>query len=114
MSTAIMLAYSRHGFVIAADGLRKNTDNPDDFTLTAKKIFDLSYGKNHIAYTLTGTAQYMPDGSETVVFDFYQEMAAVATALRRQHCRNLNDYATRMSRMINGRLRAATSKASIA
>jgi hypothetical protein len=104
-----MWAYSSEGFVIAADGLRVNSDDRNRFTLKAKKIYDLSGGQNHIACALSGAVQYTADHSEAIVFDLNNETMVAASSLREKRCRNLVGYAVRLSREINERFRIAAS-----
>jgi hypothetical protein len=113
MSTAIMLAYSPDGFVIAADGLQKNSYDPNKFNPTTQKIFDLSYGRDHIAFSLSGVAQYTAAHSDSVVFDFNEEALAAAASLHGRHCKKLGGYAVRLSRIINERLRIVASHGSV-
>jgi len=69
MSTAIYSAYTRNGFLVAADG-RRTGEYPSD---TAQKI--LSFRNNpSVAYTFLGYAELGPDGSPEVSFRFSDEV----------------------------------------
>jgi hypothetical protein len=68
MSTAIVSVYTSDGFIIGADGLRKNTDG-SDVTKTARKIFLFESEITRLAYAWSGTTQVF-DSNNQSVFDF--------------------------------------------
>ena len=58
MSTAIIRIYTREGFVIAADGLRRKINSKNPVATAAQKIFPTSSRWGTLAFAFAGTTEY--------------------------------------------------------
>jgi hypothetical protein len=101
--TAIVRLYMSdpEGFIVAADGLKTHSENPDFNILNSQKIFRIDGMGKQLAYSSTGTIQLTPDNSEQVVFDFSVEAMAAARKLYYRRYKDLRRYAIAFSELIN-------------
>ena len=102
MSTAIARFYTPEGFVIAADGRKRDAETHSIVNDNTQKIFGLS--GMQIGYALMGIIELSPEGSKEISFDFCNEIAKSAQDLTGRKSKNLFGYATRLSKPINRRL----------
>jgi hypothetical protein len=96
MSTAILRMYTPQGFVIVADG--RSTDREMELTGEedeTQKIFNISGGGHHIAFSSSGVAQLSHS------FSLIKEILRVSASLSSAKCKNLAGYANRLASGVN-------------
>lgn len=100
MSTAIIAIHTEEGFVIAADGRRKQGTKL--ITDSEQKIFLVQRKWDTLAYALAGiTTLYEDETLESLVFDFRQAARSSFAALSKVHPLNFALFAEKLSRRIN-------------
>jgi hypothetical protein len=105
MATAILIVYTKEGFFIAADGLKRTSDGKVVGT-SAQKLFPIEGPTpSFAAYALAASVQLSPPGEdEEIVSDFIKEMEA-ATADAGSAPPNLQAYMEGIATRIRGSLR---------
>ena len=104
MSTAIVTIHTEEGFVIAADGRRKQGARL--ITDSEQKFFPVQRKWDTLAYALAGiTTLYEDERFESLVFDFREAARSSFTALSKVHPANFALFAERLSRRINKSLK---------
>jgi hypothetical protein len=102
MATAIFRTYTASGFVVAADGRKKERDGPVVSEHT-QKIFDFG----GLAYSFTGNIEMGPDFGPNILFDFTKEFSRFALAISTRRYASLEAYADQISKRVNSQLREA-------
>jgi len=106
MATAIVSVYTSEGFVIGADGLRRDALTGSIVSDKARKIFFAQANKTALSYAWAGATNLCgPDG--TTLFNFLEESVAVAKAFASGHAGSLVDYVQRFVRTVYERLLVA-------
>lgn len=107
MSTAIVRTYTREGFIIAADGLVRGSDDLKEVTDKAQKVFPFGGIGALLAYSIAGTPCIASRDGTKVAFDFVKRIETATQALSVQRFNTLFDYANRACRPIYRALEAA-------
>jgi hypothetical protein len=105
--TAIVRVCTRQGFVIAADGRRRRTEDWKTFETisdSVQKIFDLQGSGRCLAYGLAGSVS-VPDENGKVELDFATEAQSAVERLRNIEPAEFKSYVERFGRLLNGALR---------
>ena len=105
MSTAIAKHYVYEGFVIAADGRKRDSETHAIISDKTQKIFEIP--GMQIGYALMGTVELSPENSEEITFDFCSQIVNGIADLGQRTFKDLLEYATALSNQINGHLAEA-------
>lgn len=97
MSTAIVSPYTREGFVIGADGMRRDQRTGKVLDLKAQKIFLVEDEKVRLAYAWAGVTHLL-DPQDQPVFVFANETASAASNARAHG--HFGDYVTALCKEI--------------
>ena len=111
MSTSIISIYTGQGFMVAADGRKRNTDTTLIVSDDTQKIFPIEQPGRHLVYAISGTGELTHPGSADVVFDFAKELEVAVNALTDQKLDSLWHYADALSKAF--RHLPGTAKAAI-
>jgi hypothetical protein len=107
MATAIARLYTPQGFVVGADGRRRQEDK-GVFTVasdTQQKVFPLESGDMNIAYCMAGAIVITPeDRDDLIVFDLMGESKKANETLATQRFDNLQQYAQGFAELIHEKL----------
>jgi hypothetical protein len=112
MSTAIIVAYTPDGFIMAADGRGIDSKHPTKHDDSVQKIFAIQDAKRRLAFMVSGSAVIGSDGGED--FSFVAESNKAAEVMRLSRWRDLEGYGGEFSRIINKALRKAKATGRIA
>lgn len=108
MSTAIVRTYTSEGFVIAADGRARGTDDWKVQTDEAQKIFPIGGSSTRfLAYSISGAASIPSRDATEMAFDFVKEINIATQALSARRYSSLGDYAKRAFRAVHQKLKDA-------
>ncbi len=107
MPTTIMGIYTNQGFVIAADGRKKDSARDLIISDCAQKIWPIQNGKAMLAYALAGDIGVTPKRSSQVIFDFVEEVRKTVESdlMTREQPTTLNAYAELVAQELNLSLR---------
>jgi len=96
MSTAIVRAQTKDGFIIAADGRETNFTTGEVLSENRQKIFQV--GQSPAAYCATGSTLLgdMSDNLENVLFNFNQHLRANTAFVSTEDCVSMVDCAKRV------------------
>jgi hypothetical protein len=97
MPTAIVSAYTPEGFVIGADGLRREAKTNEITTRKAIKLHFTETSNGCIGYAWAGTTSILADGAS---FNFIQESESVAKDLAATTFEYFPDYTIRFTDLI--------------
>ena len=112
MSTAIIVAYTENGFVVAADGRSLDSRDPTKHDDSVQKIFPIEDAARALAFAVSGAAVIGSDAGED--FSFVAEANHGAQALRSSAWSDLEGYGREFARIINKALRKAKDTGRIA
>jgi hypothetical protein len=105
MATAIVRYYCPNGFLIAADGLVVKSEDKTVLNDHMQKIFPLP--NRSTAFSITGVAGLgLPGEDPEPRFEFLPVVREVAQTVSMKNCRYLSEYAAKVGRKVNQRLRA--------
>jgi len=102
MPTAIAFLYTPPGFVIAADGRKRDSETHLVISDDAQKIFEIP--GMQVGYALMGTVELSPEGSNEITVNFCEQIMKSVEDLEQQKFKDLHGYATELSMSINERL----------
>jgi hypothetical protein len=108
MPTALVRTFTGDGFVVAAEGRVCNSSTGEVTQEDMQKVFQV--GRQPLACSFTGAALLGRADSESgdeVLFDFMNEFRNSSQAVSVRRCSTLQQYAARVSRAVNQRLRDA-------
>ena len=97
VSTSIVRIYTPEGFVIAADGRNYNADTKTIISDSIQKLFPIERMDVRLAYTLTGTCELTPKGSNEVIFDMLPWIHESIRAVAENKHKSLWHYAQAVS-----------------
>jgi len=103
MVTAIVSAYTPEGFVMGADGLRREGCTRTVVSEKARKIFCTETGNAVLSYAWAGATNLF-GSEEKSIFDFLQESAEAARTLASAHVVQFRDYVNRFGEIVYQRL----------
>jgi hypothetical protein len=69
MSTVVVRVYTPEGFVVGADGRNYNAETKTILSDSIQKIFPIQHVGGVLAYSLSGTSELTPPGSNEILFD---------------------------------------------
>jgi hypothetical protein len=100
--TAISILYTPPGFVIGADGRKRDSEDHSIVDDHTQKIFQIP--GMQIGYALMGSIELSPEGSKEISFKFSDQIVITIEALGHRSFRDLFEYATELATPINKRL----------
>jgi hypothetical protein len=100
MPTGIWIAYTRDGFVVAADGRKGVGETESTRTLTnnQQKIFKVENPGRSLAYAMAGAVGLSNRGSDDIVVDLVSEIGKTATSLAEQRFVEPSFYVRKLCR----------------
>jgi hypothetical protein len=112
MSTAIVSAYTPEGFIIGADGMRRDQRTGAIKTLQARKIFFIQHNDLVLAYGWSG-ATHILDSRNEPVFSFPKESEEISNVLLPTKDDSFADYAKDLFGEVLSRLMEAQQSGKI-
>jgi len=108
MSTAIVRTYTAEGFVIAADGRARGTEDGKTKFEKVQKIFPIGSGRNPLlVYSISGSPTIPSRDATEVAFNFVEKINAAAQVFSERRANNLFDYAKRVGGAVHQALKDA-------
>jgi hypothetical protein len=100
MSTSIVSIYTQEGFVIAADGRNYSLETQSIVSDSVQKIFPIEKPDLCLAYSVSGTAELTPKGSDEVIFDVLARIHEAVEETAKRRSKSLWHFAQALSHAI--------------
>jgi len=110
MATAIVREYTPDGFVVAADGRARNSQNGSISSESEQKVFCFAKAQ-HLAFSFTGSVQLGRVGR--VAFDFIQAFELAVDLLPPSRSMNLSAYAELLGSTVQDNLQNVQHRGTI-